>query len=171
MMSARPQKGKAEEHPQGTGQKSWFTEKGMGFEWDGEQEKFSQTSLLGNLQQQQPPWWELWAQSSALALHLATLRFAGDWVHRAASVNMVSKQIRNKKFQDFECTGGPELVLRQRDAPTYLEVRSLVRENLRGKTPGVPRWLVIQPPQKDGKKGKKEVVGQLCSGVEFTPIP
>lgn len=53
----------------------------------------------------------------------------------------VSKHIWTKKFQDFECIGGLELVLRRRDATTYLEVRSLVREDLWGKTPGVPRWL------------------------------
>lgn len=54
---------------------------------------------------------------------------------------MVSEHIQTKTFQDSECIGGLELVLCQRDAPTDLEVRPLLRENLGGKTPGVPRWL------------------------------
>lgn len=138
-----PKRERLKNTPQRSAQKSWFTNKGMGFEWEGEQEKVSQTLLLGNVQ---CPACTRAAPSSASghpvlcrglrAQSCTYCHVTNPWIK-----GRVSKHIWTKKFQDFECIGGLELVLRRRDAPTYLEVRSLVREDLWGKTPGVPRWL------------------------------
>lgn len=75
---------------------------------------------------------------------------------------MVSKRMWTKKFQDFECRGSLELVLHQRDVPAYLELSPLVRENLRGKTPEVPRWF-FNHLGKMARRQRKKLWG--CSAV------
>lgn len=145
-MSARPRKGAAEK--QVKAQNRWSTKTRMGFEWEGEREKVSQTLLLGNLQRQQP-WWEqvpspCWG--SSVSGHPALCRGlcaqGCTYCHMGICwiKGMVSEHLRTKKSQDSECIGGLELVLHQRDAPTYREVRPLVGKDSRC------TQVVIQPP-------------------------
>lgn len=102
--------------------------------WTGEREKVSQTLLLGDLQRQQP-WWEqvpspCWGSSVSghPALRRGLCAQGCTYCHMGICwiKGMVSEHLRTKKSQDSECIGGLELVLHQRDAPTYLEVRPLV---------------------------------------------
>lgn len=158
MMSARPQKGTAEKHPT-SGSTTELVHKNQDGVWMGRGAREGFPNFAAGkcaVAGAQP------TPQQLPVLHPATLRFAGDWMRRAIpwTMGMVSEHIWTKKFQDLECIGGLELVLHQRGAPTYPEVRWRVRENLVKDSRCTQ--AVMQPPWKDGKKAKKEVVGLLC---------
>lgn len=87
----------------------------MGLKGEAEGEKVSQTLLLENV------------VGAGLSLCQGS-----TYCHRGVpqTKGTISEHIWTKKLQDSEHTGGLELVLRQRNAPTYLKARLVVGKRL-----------------------------------------
>lgn len=110
----------------------------MGLKGKGEGEKVSQTLLLENV------------VGAGLSLcQGSTYCYTGV----PQTKGMISEQIWTKKLQNSEHTGGLELVLSQRNAPTYLKARLLVGKILQVYTGGYSTTL------EKWQKANKDMVG------------